>query len=62
VIRYRALWVVPISGPPIRDGWVAVDGGRVTALGQRRAAPASDERDLGDFPLIPVRDTAHTHL
>jgi aminodeoxyfutalosine deaminase len=62
VIRYRALWVVPISGPPIRDGWVAVDGGRVAALGQRRAAPATDERDLGDVALMPGLVNAHTHL
>ncbi len=62
MIRYRALWVVPISGPPIRDGWVTVDGGRVAALGQRRAAPAPDERDLGDVALMPGLVNAHTHL
>jgi cytosine/adenosine deaminase-related metal-dependent hydrolase len=62
VIRYHALWVVPISGSPIRDGWVTVDGGRVAALGQRRAAPASDERDLGDVALMPGLVNAHTHL
>ena len=62
MIRYRASWVVPISGSPIRDGWVTVDGGRVLALGQRRAAPASDERDLGDVVLMPGLVNAHTHL
>jgi cytosine/adenosine deaminase-related metal-dependent hydrolase len=62
VIRYRASWVVPISGAPIRDGWVTVDGGRVAALGQRRAAPASDERDLGEVALMPGLVNAHTHL
>ena len=30
---YRAAWVLPIAGPPIRDGWVAVDGGRIVAYG-----------------------------
>ncbi|MCA1652152.1 MAG: hypothetical protein LC753_18430, partial [Acidobacteria bacterium] len=30
---HRAAWVLPISSPPIRDGWVAVDAGRVVAVG-----------------------------
>jgi len=30
---FRAAWLLPIAGPPIRDGWVAVDAGRVVALG-----------------------------
>ena len=30
---FRAAWVLPIAGPPIRDGWVAVDGGLIVALG-----------------------------
>ena len=33
LIRYHAAWMLPIGGPPIRDGWVAVDGGRIVALG-----------------------------
>ena len=33
MVRYRAAWVLPISGPPIRDGWVDVDHGRVVACG-----------------------------
>jgi cytosine/adenosine deaminase-related metal-dependent hydrolase len=61
VIRYHASWVVPISGPPIRDGWVAVDGGRVAAIGRRGVAPAG-ERDLGDVALMPGLVNAHTHL
>ena len=38
LIRYRAAWVLPIAAPPIRDGWVAVDRGRIVAL--RSAAGA----------------------
>ncbi len=30
---FRAAWVLPIARPPIRDGWVAVDDGRIVALG-----------------------------
>ena len=31
LIVHRAAWVLPIAAPPIRDGWVAVDGGRIVA-------------------------------
>ena len=41
LIRYHAAWILPISEPPIRDGWVAVDRGRVVALG----AAAQPRRD-----------------
>jgi aminodeoxyfutalosine deaminase len=33
MLRYRAAWVLPISGPPIRNGWVDVADGRVLAIG-----------------------------
>jgi cytosine/adenosine deaminase-related metal-dependent hydrolase len=62
VIRYRASWVVPISGSPIRDGCVTVDGGRVAVVGRPGAAPTSGERDLGDVALMPGLVNAHTHL
>jgi len=32
--------MVPIAAPPIRDGWVAVDGGRVVAAGGAEQNPA----------------------
>ncbi|MGC4080714.1 MAG: amidohydrolase family protein [Vicinamibacterales bacterium] len=61
MIRYRAAWVVPVSGPPIRAGWVDVERGRIVAVG-RGDAPSSDERDLGDAALMPGLVNAHTHL
>ena len=27
-------WVVPVEGPPIRDGAVAIDDGRIVAVGE----------------------------
>jgi aminodeoxyfutalosine deaminase len=36
---YRAAWVLPIVSPPIRDGWVAVDDGRVVGLGTAQTLP-----------------------
>ncbi|HUR33176.1 MAG TPA: amidohydrolase family protein [Vicinamibacterales bacterium] len=61
--RYRAAWVVPVSGPPIRDGWVAVEQGRIAAIGRGTAvAVAGDDRDLGSVALLPGLVNAHTHL
>ena len=31
--RFRAAWVLPVSGSPLRDGWVEVDDGRIVDLG-----------------------------
>ena len=56
---YRADWVLPITTQPIRDGWVRVEGGRITGVG----AGAPDEaRNLGRTAVLPSLVNAHTHL
>jgi cytosine/adenosine deaminase-related metal-dependent hydrolase len=62
MICYHARWVVPVRGAPIRDGTVAVSGGRIAYVGPREAAPAGDARDLGQVILLPGLVNAHTHL
>jgi cytosine/adenosine deaminase-related metal-dependent hydrolase len=71
LIRYHASWILPIEGPPIRDGWVLVDGDRISALGRRAAradASASGSRsgarvvELGPVAVLPGLVNAHTHL
>jgi aminodeoxyfutalosine deaminase len=64
LIRFRASWVVPISQPPLRDGWVDVDAGRIVACGARRTPSESVESivDLGDVAIVPGLVNAHTHL
>ncbi len=63
MVRYRAAWVVPIAGPPIGDGWVQVQAGRVLDLGTRdRPSTDVDEVDLGDVAILPGLVNAHTHL
>ncbi len=62
LIRYHARWVLPVSGPPIHDGTVAVDGGLVAWVGPRGEAPPGEDRDLGDAALMPGLVNAHTHL
>ena len=59
---YLAQWVVPINGPPVRDGAVAVRDGRFTYVGPRSDAPRGDVRDLGSALLLPGLVNAHTHL
>lgn len=56
---YRADWVHPITGPPVRDGWVEIAGDRVAALG---AGPVAESVDLGPVVVLPALVNAHTHL
>jgi cytosine/adenosine deaminase-related metal-dependent hydrolase len=53
-------WVLPVSGPPIRDGAVAFDGGEIVAVG-----PASELGRGEHFPdcvILPGFVNAHSHL
>ena len=65
---YRASWVLPINGPPIRGGWVAVDRGLIIDVGgpqddAGRIGGADIGRiDLGDAVIMPALVNAHTHL
>jgi cytosine/adenosine deaminase-related metal-dependent hydrolase len=52
-------WVVPIDGPPIRDGAVRVEGQTITEVGP--AGEAADERFDGAV-ILPGLVNAHTHL
>jgi cytosine/adenosine deaminase-related metal-dependent hydrolase len=53
-------WVIPVEGPPIRDGAVAIEHGRVAAVG------TVDELGEGerhhDAVIIPGFVNAHSHL
>src|SRR5262249_13839399 len=68
MIRYHASWLLPIAEPAIRNGWVAVEGGRIAAYGapgpagRRGFDDGAREIDLGDVVLLPGLCNAHTHL
>src|SRR5947207_6024106 len=65
MVRFHATWILPISGPPIRDDWVAIEGGRVVACGagsDRRADEGVREVDLGEVAIMPGLVNTHTHL
>jgi cytosine/adenosine deaminase-related metal-dependent hydrolase len=60
-VRFRAAWILPIHRPPIRNGWVDIEGGRIAAVGGPDV-DATGGTDLGDVALIPGLVNAHTHL
>jgi cytosine/adenosine deaminase-related metal-dependent hydrolase len=69
LIRYHASWILPIAEPPIPDGWIVADHGRVVAYGAygavARRAPShaeTSEVDLGHVAVLPGLVNAHTHL
>lgn len=65
MLTLRARWVLPIAGPPLDDGWVAVADGRVAAVGRERRRQSRTETadvDLGQAVLLPGLVNAHTHL
>lgn len=61
MIVYRASWIVPITSAPIRDGWLAVEEGRVRACGAGDA-PAGQDMHLGRVVILPGLVNAHTHF
>ncbi|MGH3033702.1 MAG: amidohydrolase family protein [Gaiellaceae bacterium] len=60
-VVYSADWVLPVEGPPIPDGGVAVQDGRIAAVGPADVL----EGELRAFPdsvIVPGFVNAHTHL
>jgi cytosine/adenosine deaminase-related metal-dependent hydrolase len=66
MVVHRAAWVLPIAGPPLRSGWVAVAHGRVAACGSgdppATAALASPPFSGAAAAILPALVNAHTHL
>jgi cytosine/adenosine deaminase-related metal-dependent hydrolase len=65
LIRCRAAWILPIGAPPIRDGWIAIEDGRIVDLGGPDRQPAEDpaiEKEFARQVILPGLVNAHTHL
>src|SRR5690606_19476585 len=60
---FRARWILPISRPPIQDGWVLTRGHAILAVGEHQP-PLRDYpvEDLGNVAILPGLINAHTHL
>lgn len=59
---FRAKWVLPVATPPIENGAIAVQGGRIAAIGRTGDVSGDIVHDLGDVVLLPGLVNAHTHL
>jgi cytosine/adenosine deaminase-related metal-dependent hydrolase len=53
-------WVLPIEGPPIEGGAVAIEDGRIAAVG--RAGELGRGRYYDDAVIVPAFVNAHSHL
>jgi 5-methylthioadenosine/S-adenosylhomocysteine deaminase len=53
-------WVIPVEGPPIRDGAVAFADGRIAAVGPARELGPG--RRFADAVILPGFVNAHSHL
>jgi cytosine/adenosine deaminase-related metal-dependent hydrolase len=66
VTVFRAAWILPVTSPPIRDGWVGVEAGVITGAGASDAPGTAGTpgtlTDLGDVAILPALVNAHTHL
>ncbi len=57
---YTARWVFPVSGPPLPNGTVTVQGDRIEAV-EPHGVRTPDE-DFGNAAIIPGLVNPHTHL
>jgi cytosine/adenosine deaminase-related metal-dependent hydrolase len=65
-IVYRARWVLPVSAAPISRGAIAIDEGRIAAVGAQadlaRQFPEARVNDLGEVAILPGLVNVHSHL
>lgn len=59
-IAYRSRWIFPVSAPPIENGIVETQAGRIVDV--RAAHRGEPAIDLGEVALLPALVNAHTHL
>jgi cytosine/adenosine deaminase-related metal-dependent hydrolase len=59
-ITLRARHILPMASPPLENGWIRIERGRIVALGRRE--PPGHAVDLGDAIVLPGLVNAHTHL
>lgn len=59
-------YVLPIASEPIRDGAIAIDRGRIAAVGERssilREYTTAEIEDFGEAAILPGFVNCHSHL
>ncbi len=58
----KARHILPIDAPPIENGAVLIEHGRITAVGPARTLQGKPVVDYGDAVICPGFVNAHTHL
>jgi len=59
---YEADWVCPVAGPPIKDGAIAVEAGRIVSVGKAVEVSGSVRVRHKGCAIIPGFVNAHAHL
>lgn len=59
-LGYRARWILPIDAPPIENGEIVVEAGRIVSVGPARGVARG--RDFGLAAILPGLVNAHAHL
>ena len=61
-----AEYILPISGEPIEDGALAIENGKIAAVGKRselvKKFPESAHENFGEAAILPGLVNAHSHL
>lgn len=56
----HARYILPVVGEPIENGFVAIEGSRIAAVGKN--PPSGETFDLGNAVILPGLINAHAHL
>jgi 5-methylthioadenosine/S-adenosylhomocysteine deaminase len=59
---YAADWVLPVDGPPIEHGGVAVSDGLIAAVGPAGELDGDARHDFPECAIVPGFVNAHSHL
>src|SRR4051794_27657393 len=59
-LTLAARYIFPVEGPPIEDGLLTIEKGRIARVGP--AEGRSFDLDLGNAAIVPGFVNAHTHL
>ncbi len=57
--KLRSRLILPLSSPPVEDGMVCIEGGKIAHVGRWDGSAATD---LGEVILMPGLINAHCHL